>query len=217
MHRALPIVTALALVLAAGLVHGRWTRRWAGSGEVEAAVAGLRQVPLTLGGWQGRPFELDREQLVMAEIDGYVARRYEDPRGGSSVTVLLVCGRPGPISVHTPDVCYDGAGYEALGKPAHFQLPVGTSGRVAGFRHVLFRKTNSVVPGYLRVFWSWTSAGTWEAPDNPRLSFASRPALYKLYVIRETATGGGLVEDDPGLKFLQVLLPEIGRTVFAGS
>src|SRR5262249_40391692 len=140
-----------------------------------------------------------------------------DPRSGSSVTVLLVCGRPGPISVHTPDVCYDGAGYEALGEPADLRLTVGTSGRDAGFRHVLFRKTNSVVPAYLRVFWSWTSAGTWEAPDNPRLTFASRPALYKLYVIRETATDEGRVEDDPGVKFLQVLLSELGRTVFAGS
>jgi hypothetical protein len=208
-------MTALALVIAAGLVHGQWTQRWSVSHAVENAVARLERVPMTLGDWKGRSLTMDREQLAMAEIAGYVARRYERSGGGTAVTVLLVCGRPGPISVHTPDICYSGAGFEPMGLLSRESLPIVPSGPPAEFRHGLFGKTNTAVPMYLRILWSWSSAGAWEAPDNPRLAFASRQVLYKLYVIREMATAVERLEDDPGPKFLQALLPELERALFA--
>jgi hypothetical protein len=49
MPRALPIATAPALVIAAGLVRGQWTRRWATSHAVEVALTRLERVPVTLG------------------------------------------------------------------------------------------------------------------------------------------------------------------------
>jgi len=216
MTRALPGATALILVIAAGLVNGHWTRRWSTSHAVESAVARLGRVPMSLGDWRGRSLaKIGREQLAMAEIDGYVARRYEDRRGEAAVTILLVCGRPGPISVHTPDVCYAGAGFEAKGPPARQSLPFGPSGRPAEFRRVVFSRPNTVVPMYLSILWSWSSAGAWEAPDYPRLAFASRQVLYKLYVIREMATAQEQLEDDPSLEFLRDMLPELERALFA--
>jgi Protein of unknown function (DUF3485) len=124
MPRALPIATAPALVIAAGLVRGQWTRRWATSHAVEVALARLERVPVTLGNWRGRSLELDREQLTTAEIAGSIARRYENRRTGATVTVLLVCGRPGPISVHSPDICYPGAGFRPMGSLARQSLPI---------------------------------------------------------------------------------------------
>jgi hypothetical protein len=215
MPRALPLAIALALIIAAGLVHGQWTQRWTTSHAVETAVARLGRVPMNFGDWRGRSLEMDREQLAMAEIDGYVARRYVDRHGAAAVTILLVCGRPGPISVHTPDICYAGAGYEPTGPPAKQSLPNGPSGTRAEFRHALFGKLNAAVPSYLRILWSWSADGAWEAPDNPRLRFAPRQALYKLYVIREMDTAEGQLDGDPTLEFLQTLLPELGRSLFA--
>lgn len=212
--RALPFATALVLVVAAGLAHGRLIQRWSRSHAVEAAAARLGRVPMILGDWQGQPQEMDREQLTMAEIVGYVVRHYEGRRK-APVTILLVCGRPGPISVHTPDICYAGAGYEAMGPPSQQSLPVGSEGRPVEFRHAVFRKRNAPVPTYLRILWSWSSAGTWEAPDNPRLRFAPRPYLYKLYVIREMTTAEERLEDDPSLEFLRTLLPELERALFS--
>src|SRR3954451_18636542 len=123
MPRTLPIATALALVIAAGIVHGRWTLRWSKSHAVEAAVARLEGVPTAVGDWNGQELALDPRQLTMAEIAGHVTRRYVNRRSGAAVTVLLVCGRPGPISVHTPDICYAGAGYELAGPPTRESLP----------------------------------------------------------------------------------------------
>src|SRR4051812_24951454 len=106
MSRALPkVVVAVALIASTGLIHGRMTGRWSGSSAVAEAIARLDRIPEVVDGRVGTPSELDRRVLEKAGIAGYVARTYRDPRGGPATTILLVCGRPGPISVHTPDVC----------------------------------------------------------------------------------------------------------------
>jgi hypothetical protein len=216
MPRAFSLVIALALVIAAGLVHGQWTQRWTPSSAVETAAARLGRVPMNIGDWRGRSLELNREQLAIAEVAGHVARCYENRPGRAAVTILLVCGRPGPIAVHTPDICYAGAGYEPLGLPVRQTLSVGPSGTPAAFRHAVFAKSNAAVPTYLRILWGWTADGTWDAPDNPRLVFAPHRALYKLYLIRTMDTAEEPIEDDPSLAFLETLLPELKRALFAG-
>jgi hypothetical protein len=157
---------------------------------------------------------MNREELASAEIDGHVARRYERRDGTAAVTVLLVCGLPGPIGVHPPTACYPGAGYELLAAPATLLLPDGPDGGSAEFRHTVFGKPSAAVPTYLRILWSWSADGCWKAPEDPRLAFAPRGALYKLYVIREMDTPGQRVEDDPSLEFLRSLLPELERALF---
>jgi hypothetical protein len=217
MPRTLPSLTALVLVIAAGLVHGRWTNRWTTSDAVEKAVGKLGCLPMILGDWRGRSLEMNREQLALAEIAGCIARRYENRRTQCAVTVLLVCGRPGPISVHTPDICYTGAGFEPTGPLEMLSLPLGTTGPAASFRNAVFGKASAAVPTYLRILWSWSADGFWEAPDNPRLRFAPQPVLYKLYVIRELATADDRLEGDSSLDFLQTFLPELERVLFTNS
>ncbi|AGA29603.1 exosortase-associated EpsI family protein [Singulisphaera acidiphila] len=214
MLRNLPIVAALSLVIAAGIVHGRWTHRWTVSHAIEDAAARIDRLPMTLGDWQGQAMKLDREQLALAEIAGYVARRYEDRLHGDAVTILLVCGAPGPISVHTPDICYSGAGFEPIGPPTGRSLPINPSGTPAAFRNALMGKTNIPVPTYLRILWSWSTAGAWEVPQNPRLAFAPRDVLYKLYVIRELSSPDERTDDDPSLRLLRILLPELDKVLF---
>ena len=208
---------ALTLVVTAGIVHGRWTQRWTVSHAVEDAVARVSRVPMTLGDWRGKAFELDREQLAVGEIAGYVARRYEDRLNGDAVTILLVCGAPGPISVHTPDICYSGAGFEPIGSPGKFSLPLESSGPAARFRNALMSKTSASGPTYLRILWSWSADGTWEVPENPRLAFAPKDVLYKLYVIRESSSADERIEDDPSPKFLRLLLPELEQALFGST
>jgi hypothetical protein len=53
MRRSLPILVGLLLVLGAGAVHGLWTRRWLGSGELARAAGRLGTLPDSLGAWQG--------------------------------------------------------------------------------------------------------------------------------------------------------------------
>jgi hypothetical protein len=208
MIRYLPLFAAAAVLTFTGVVHGLRTGRWVGDADLRAAEARLAAVPTALGDWKGQDEKLDDRQLTMAQVKAYVSRRYQHGTTGEKVTLLLVCGRPGAMAVHTPDVCYPGAGFEMTAPPVKYPAPSG-GGQTTEFWKAAFARPNSASGG-LHVFWAWGTGGEWAAPDYPRLTFAHRPALYKLYLISQTpGPPGQLTPDDPALKLLEVLLPKL--------
>lgn len=216
MAKTLPVWIALLLVVGTGVSESLWTNRWSASKELQAAVARLEDFPSTVGDWEGHSDQLDARQLELGEIEGYASYRYVNRRNGNAVSVLAVCGRPGPISVHTPDICYRGAGYEPIGAPVKLPLEgAGTAG--TEFWMSNFSKPSPGASSHLRVFWAWSAAGAWQAPDNPRLRFARYSALYKLYVIRQVAAPDEPVKGDPSVEFMQLLLPRLQQTLFPAS
>src|SRR5262245_12181781 len=110
-----PALTFGALTLVAGFVHGLHTNRWHASADLDDAVGRLDVVPAEIGDWKGEPEFFDEESLRHAGIMGHRGFKYRNVVNGEVVRMLIVCGRSGPISVHTPDVCYGGAGYQAVG------------------------------------------------------------------------------------------------------
>jgi hypothetical protein len=212
MRQILPALVALPLLVAFGLAEGRWTGRWVNDERVAAAAARLKTVPLSFGEWTGEENELDPKQVEKAELSGHLLRQYTHKSTGSRLSVLLVCGRPGPVSLHTPDVCYGGIGFVMTG-PAD-RKPV-TPGGPAAFRLGRFQNLGGPVPEYLRILWSWSPDGkTWSSPDNPRITFAASPALYKLYVVGHVADLGDHPED-PGVEFLGQFLPVLEKSLAA--
>lgn len=206
MRRCLPLALAIPLVLAVGYVHGRWTDRWSPSQAVGEAAAKVGRVPMEFGGWRGRPLELDRETIAQAGIAGYVMRRYENAKTGQAVSILLVCGRPGPIAAHSPEVCYAGAGFEQMGEAVRQTVRASPAAPPAEFLAATFGKPKSADSSSMRILWSWNGGSGWETADNPRLRFARHPNLYKLYVVSERSARPG---DDPTPDFLEVLLPAL--------
>jgi hypothetical protein len=201
--------------VSSGVVHGYWTGRWSGSEALDAAVSRLNRIPDTIGDWHGATLEIDQRQLDQGEIDGYVSRRYEDRQGGRAVTILLVCGRPGPISVHTPDVCYRGLGYVPAAPPSPSVFGRQAGGPAAEFTAATFERRQATTPQLLRILWSWNAGGSWEAPEYPRLRFASSQALYKLYVIREASPLGRASDDSDIESFLRLFLPTLDDALFS--
>jgi hypothetical protein len=112
--RTFLLCTALLLVVAYGLLAGHWTNRWQSSAELERATARLRAIPSVIGDWHGEDQQMDPKAEQIAGIDGYVMRHYQhkDPR--EAVTLLIVCGRPGPVALHPPTVCFETQGYVAV-------------------------------------------------------------------------------------------------------
>src|SRR5262249_30210361 len=152
--------------------------------EVADFAARLERIPRDLGDWHSTDLELGEQEVRAARIEGYCYRRYENARNRHAVTVLLVCGRAGPIAVHTPDICFTGAGYTAAASPTPFALTYGPADEEASFRTMRLTKDQSAFPTEIRVFWTWNAGETWKAPDQPRAAFAGRRALYKMYVLR---------------------------------
>jgi Protein of unknown function (DUF3485) len=209
------LVAAGLLVALTGIVHGLWTDRWQAMPEVAEAVARLDQIPREVGDWRGIDLELSPGEIKTAQIAGYCYRRYEHVRNRHGVMMLLVCGRPGPISVHTPDVCFEGAGYQKVSAPVGFTLPYGTSDRKGNFWTMGMRQ-KAVPSTGLRVFWAWTAGGPWQAPDYPRLTFARHRTLFKLYVLRGTTDEDIRVEEDPCAELMRALLPALDRALLEG-
>lgn len=205
--------TAVILLIGAGLVHGEWTGRWRVSPRLAAMSSSFDSIPLTIGDWTGTDHELPSREQAMAGAVGCLSRRYSNPTLGVSVSVLLLCGLPGDISTHTPDVCYPGAGY-TLNTPLEFDRPYGPDKRAASFQTGLATR-GGTNPSTLRIFWSWNASKAWVAPKQPRWAFGSEPALCKLYVIRETSGVAVDAATDPSNSFMDVFLPELDRCVFS--
>jgi hypothetical protein len=213
MKRYLPAALAILAIIATGVVHGFWTGRW--SGERDADIASrLEQVPQDLGDWRGRDLEADarlKEGMV-----GTLYRSYTNRATGKNVVVYLVCGRSGPVAVHTPDVCYAASGFEVapLGKQT-VSSPSGEA--VAELDAARVRKTKAAEQIQQHIFWSWSATGNWQVPGNPRLAFARYPLLFKLYLLRDLSRPGESVDEDPCLDLMRQLRPELQRVLFSGT
>lgn len=214
MFRPWPTLTIVCLLIGSGLVHGLWTFRWGKPPDWTVAVDGLKQVPTTIGDWDAESFELPADQLAGAEVEAHLARRYLNRSNGTVLTVLIVCGRTGAIAVHPPDVCYRGAGYDLTAPPTPYVIPNPAGLEPLEFMTAKFQKSDTPVPCYLRILWSWSAAGAWKAPSFPRMTLAHSPVLYKLYVIQELQTLDEPLDDGPCVRFIRALIPELEQALF---
>lgn len=213
MSRMFPALFGLALMIAFGVAEGLWANRWQKSDAPQRAAERLAEVPMNVADWQGESRELDAQQIAKAELSGYLYRRYVNERTQEAVTILLVCGRAGPVSLHSPDVCYQGAGYH-LSEPqsrrdvSRENMPEPVECWVGQFQK------DGAVPDPLRIFWTWSTNGRWQAPDTPRLAFARADALYKLYVIRDLPRTDDPLDKDPSLEFVKVFVSQLQNYLF---
>lgn len=209
MKHPLAIAAACGLLLGSGVVHGLLTDRWGRDREVIAAAADrLAAVPVRVGDWVGSDQELEADQAKLAGIQGSLVRRYRHTGSGDTVALVIVCGSPGPIAVHTPDVCYAGSGYRPESPPV--RLPVETAaGPTDQCWAATFRNPDAAIPKRIEVLWAWNGSGAWEAVDQPRWRFARRPNLFKLYLSREITGAGQARRYETCQSFLRKLLPDV--------
>ena len=211
MFRTIPVVLGVAAVIACGVVHGYWTDRWSPATETHEAAARLNDLPLTLGDWEGEVIDA-KPSPTAGPVAGMMQRRYVQRATGDTVVIALVCGRPGPVSIHTPDVCFGAIGYN-VGPRTRKAVAGG-----AEFWTADAVKTQAAEETQKRFYWGWSAGDGWKAANDARQTFPRVPVLFKLYVIRDL-TGGAARDGDaePCQRFLQVLLPELDRTLFPGG
>jgi RNA polymerase sigma factor (sigma-70 family) len=206
---------ALALLLGSGVAQRLWTGAWNNSNAPVEWSKRLENVPLTIGDWGGQPVEIDEKQFQAAEVGGYLARRYYQRGTGEEVLMLLVCGKPGPISVHTPDVCFSGSGFELVGELQQFLVAATERAHAAEFIKADMQRPiqGMNLEERLRIYWSWNRGGAWSAPKSPRWAFGAAPALYKMYLIYQPPAGDELKKEDPCQEFMRDLLPELEKAL----
>ena len=122
---SLAVVLIAALTVLSGIVHGRMSNRWGPSPDTLAAAAKLAEIPQRFGDWrQQGADELDKSSRDELQPAGYFVRRYENRQTGDIVSVTLLLGRPGPISVHTPEVCLAAGTTKPAANANKWPLPV---------------------------------------------------------------------------------------------
>jgi hypothetical protein len=208
------IGSAAALILLTnGLLEGVLTNRWHRPVELEKGLGRVKRIPMTIGDWRGQADDLDDAVMTRAGIEGYFYGHYENQFSGKKITVLLMCGRPGPLAVHTPDICYRGAGYHQEGSIAKWQQEYGNAS--AEFRRAKFSKDDATNITSLRIAWTWGTAGKWVAPTTPRTTFARLPVLYKLYIVHRESASSERADEEVCKGFLEQLLPALDNALYA--
>jgi hypothetical protein len=198
------VVAVLAAFAVSGVVSGVWSQRWAPAMDAEAARLATR-LPDLVGEWDGRTLAVPPSELQAARADAICRTTYVHRTTGRSATALLLCGRPGPVATHTPDVCLPGAGFMQVGSRRLHDVPDTTD---AQFARLWFQK-DAAVPMPISVYFGWNDGRRWSAPENPRVAFAGQPVLFKLYVACAREPGADPDAADPAAELLQQLLPHL--------
>ncbi len=177
---------------------------------LSAAAVRLQQLPETIGLWTSTAQEIDERELRLGEIAGYVRRQYRHAETGRTVVLTILCGAAGPLSVHPPTACFEGVGYSLISGPSVSGI-IDDTAKTVTFNKASFRLQGSAVSEVVRVFWGWSTAGEWDAPANPRLSFRGSPVLFKLYTVdRAWETADDFAQSET---FLKEALPVIRTTL----
>jgi hypothetical protein len=183
MAKSLTIAGTVALFLAIGL----WNTLGSGLGPSEPGEVvqkRLDRVPLALGNWVGQDLPMHEKQVKVAHAEAYLNRSYMERSSGRTVNVLVIYGNPGDLGAHDPKVCYGSTGHELAGPYTRRNFPAGVAN---DFWAARFEKPGAKPS---EVFWAWGTGGGWQAPDSPRLAFATQGRIYKLYVQRPAEEAG---------------------------
>lgn len=204
------LAAAIGLTVFAGVLHGRLSQRWTGQDPAGEAAKRLQTFAPQLEHWAAEEDHV-LAQAVKDELQcrGYLHRSYVNRDTGESVNVAVLVGPAGPISVHTPEICYSSREFTLASQRR--KVPISaTSEKQSHFWSVDFQSVR-VEGTPLRVYYAWTADGRWEAAENPRFHFAGHPMLFKIQLAAQTATLGE--DNDPGRRFLQEFLPALDKHV----
>lgn len=203
------MAAAVVLVMVSAVVAGVLTNRWGLSMSTGEAAARLAEVPVELEGWEVKELELDDAVVRQGEIAGYLHRRYVHRRTGAILTALVLCGRPGPISVHAPTVCYTNSGWHQKGTSKYAR-----PGEPFAFDVLEMTKPSIAGASQLRLYLAMGSRGNWHVPPRPRVAYAGQASLFKVYIIQEGLRLGDDPTKGPATELIAALMPKLQEKLF---
>lgn len=206
------LIAGLCVIIILNMAQRLYSERHDNGADIVLAVQRLTHVPLQVGDWTAHTMPMEAAVINKARLAGCWMRQYKHAATHQEVSVVLMCGAAGPTSVHTPEWCYGGAGYDLTAEPVRCTiLQDGSS--PDDFWTARFTIPESAHKDSLRMFWAWNATGSWEAPRYPRLTYTPFPVLYKLYVASVSPTA---TEDDKAScsEFIQMLLPQLRAILF---
>jgi hypothetical protein len=220
MSKQIIAIAALAItVIAIGTWYqAKYSERWTQltSEELDHFTAQVQKFPRVLGKWTGTDDPpISDDVWKRTNCTAYISRVYQNSETGKQVSMYLVSGAAKHITIHSPDWCFVGAGYQLEGKVENYVVKFPPGGDIADpeFATAIFRKPDIAEQG-LRIFWTYSYDGIWKGPTHPnwaKAAYGGRPAMFKIYLIAEP----GAPAESPCLDFVKELFPEINERLFA--
>jgi hypothetical protein len=202
------------ITVAAGMMQGSLSNRWGTSNSLRRAGDKLETLPSSFSVWEmKRSDKLENDALNQLQPAGYIQRAYLNRNNGAVITVTVLVGSSGPMSVHIPEICLGGRNHQPVGQRQKIAIP-GKDGEDTFWKTTF--QLNGVDAQMQNVYYAWRSGDHWVAAENPRYSFATKPFLYKIQLAsRVPAEKSGESESaaDPGLQFLGDFLPVLHNYV----
>lgn len=203
------VTIALAGTLGTGYLHGRMTNRWGLRQDAQLAAEQLRvALPAEAGPWRLRREEpFPRAVVQVLQCPAHISRVYEHPQTGDVVTVAVIVGPPGPVSVHSPKVCYSSRDYTIDGPCREVAFT-----DAAGQTHTLWElslKVNDLAQVPLKVLYGWSTGQRWQATSQPRFRFGGLSHLYKLQLSVTQHPASEAIQFDAAEDFLNHFLAQL--------
>jgi hypothetical protein len=206
-------LTCLLLGISAG---ARFWREWqfaALAARSETCPFPLAELPRAMGTWQaagGSEIRLDPEVALFAGASDHIVRDYIDEKTAERASALALYGLGPLVSPHTPELCYQAAGYKLVRGPIDHAITVpGVKGPVR-YRWAIYAKRVGHVSRYEEAYCTFLHHGDWlpEAATTRWKMFRYDPGLFKVQIARSVS---GLSENGKGP--CEDLLGEIVRQV----
>jgi Protein of unknown function (DUF3485) len=208
-------ITSLRFKVAVGLVvilsgvsalaHGLLESRWGSQTDLVERGLLLAKLPDTMGDWTlVESPELPESAAEQLRCYGYNHSVYQSRQTGKSVVFAVLFGPRGPIAVHTPEVCYSGAGVQAA---ADRNLVAIGDKNPHTFWRVSFLSKVDAKPE-IDVYYAWSDGGPWQAAEQPR--FWMIDSLYKIQIAGPPRIPGQPSECE---QFLEQVVPHLAPLI----
>jgi hypothetical protein len=199
----------LAATLVSGWLHGTLANRWGQGDALALAAAKLgSDLPPRLGPWRlAKALSVESDVRQSLQCAAALHGIYTNDQSGDSVIIAVLAGPSGPISVHTPEICYSAADYELAGQRQPWTVK-DKLGQTHGLWTIHANSKHATRPN-LQVVYGWSTGGQWQAVRSPRFALAGFPVVYKLQLAGPAGNDQRDVALNPSHDFLVRFLAEI--------
>jgi len=180
------IIFGVALVglvtLATGVVTGTIGNRWQRPHDLGAVAKSLEKITATpqVGPWRLMDTSrLSPEIAKLLHTSGDISCKYVNDQTGDLVDLVVLVGETGPLSTHSPEVCYSSREYQVVSEPE--SQKVESAAGPAEFLSMTL-SSDGLDGSLLRVWYAWHNGAQWLAPRNARIALRAEPFLYKIQI-----------------------------------
>ena len=178
MNRRIIIAVAVTLTLALGLGHRAITAGGLRHG-LSISQEQIDGLPDDLAAWSlVERAAVDERAIDLLECHSHASLTYKNAVTGADIVVTVLSGASGPLTAHTPEVCYSSQAYLIQSQTEPLELKLN-DGSICHFRVVdLTPRGDNHKP--LTVIYGWHDGEGWRSPSWSRVVYAGTKSLVKI-------------------------------------